>query len=115
MNQESTSVSLKLNHRASKPSPTANAGIFRMSLANIVILLQNAMWRTANVATVGDNKMKWHKMSKKSLMGRIIVLPVFIIILVVELILNKAYDWSYSIRRLRIRMTDWIDKKFPLG
>lgn len=59
--------------------------------------------------------MQWHKMSKKSRMGRIIVLPVFIIILVVELILNKADDWSYSIRRLRIRMTDWIDKKFPLG
>ena len=59
--------------------------------------------------------MQWHKMSKKSLMGRIIVLPVFIIILLVELILNKADDWSYSIRRLRIRMTDWIDKKFPLG
>lgn len=59
--------------------------------------------------------MQWHKMSKKSLMGRIIVLPVFIIILVVELILNKADDWNYSVRRLRVRMTDWIDKKFPLG
>lgn len=56
-----------------------------------------------------------HKMSKKSLTGRIIVLPVFIIILVVESILNKADDWSYSMRRLRIRMTEWIDKKFPLG
>lgn len=42
--------------------------------------------------------MQWHKMSKKSLIGRIIILPVFIIILVVELILNKADDWSYSIR-----------------
>ncbi len=56
-----------------------------------------------------------YKMSKKSLTGRIIVLPVFIIILVVESILNKADDWSYSMRRLRIRMTEWIDKKFPLG
>lgn len=73
------------------------------------------MWRTVNVATVGDNKMQWYKMSKKSLMGRIIVLPVFIIILVVELILNKADDWSYSMRRFRIRMNEWIDKKFPLG
>lgn len=59
--------------------------------------------------------MQWHKMSKKSLIGRIIVLPVFIIILVVESILNKADDWSYSVRRLRIKMTEWIDKIFPLG
>lgn len=56
-----------------------------------------------------------YKMSKKSLTGRIIVLPAFIIILAVELILSKADDWSYSIRRLRIRMTEWVDKKFPLG
>ena len=67
------------------------------------------------VAIVGDNKMQWHKMSKKSLTGRVIVLPVFVIILIVESILNKADDWSYSMRRLRVRMTDWIDKKFPLG
>lgn len=59
--------------------------------------------------------MQWHKMSKKGLIGRIIVLPVFIIILVVELILNKADDWSYSMRRFRIRMNEWIDKNFPLG
>lgn len=59
--------------------------------------------------------MQWYKMSKKSLIGRIIILPVFIIILVVELILNKADDWSYSMRRLKIRMTEWIDKKFPFG
>ncbi|WPJ52991.1 hypothetical protein [Klebsiella phage vB_KpnM_KpVB3] len=56
-----------------------------------------------------------YKMSKKSLTGRIIVLPVFIIILVVESILDKADDWNYSVRRLRIRMVEWIDKKFPLG
>lgn len=55
--------------------------------------------------------MQWHKMSKKSLTGRIIVLPVFIIILVVESILDKADDWNYSVRRLRIRMVEWIDKK----
>lgn len=55
--------------------------------------------------------MQWHKMSKKSLTGRIIVLPVFIIILVVESILNKVDDWSYSVKRLRIRMNEWIDKK----
>lgn len=59
--------------------------------------------------------MQWHKMSKKSLTGRIIILPVFIIILVVESILNKADDWSYSVRRLKIRMTEWTDKKFPFG
>ena len=56
-----------------------------------------------------------YKMSKKSLTGRTIVLPAFIIILAVELILSKADDWNYSIRRLRIRMTEWVDKKFPLG
>lgn len=55
-----------------------------------------------------------YKMSKKSLTGRIIVLPVFIIILVVESILNKADDWSYSVKRLRIRMNEWIDKNFHL-
>ena len=71
------------------------------------------MWQMDAVVIVGDNKM--YKMSKKSLTGRIIVLPVFIIILVVESILNKADDWSYSMRRLRIRMTEWIDKIFPLG
>ncbi|UPU16116.1 restriction-modification system S subunit [Escherichia phage ZCEC13] len=107
--------SLKSNHRASRPSLTANAGIFRMSLASIVILLRNVMWQMVNAVIVGDNKMQWHKMSKKSLTGRIIVLPVFIIILVVESILNKADDWSYSVKRLRIRMNEWIDKKFPLG
>lgn len=64
-------------------------------------------------ATVGDNKM--YKMSKKSLAGRIIVLPVFIIILAVESVLNKADDWNYSVRRLRVRMTEWVDKNFPLG
>lgn len=71
------------------------------------------MWQMVNAVIVGDDKM--YKMSKKSLTGRIIVLPVFIIILVVESILNKADDWSYSVKRLRIRMNEWIDKKFPLG
>lgn len=56
-----------------------------------------------------------YKMSKKSLAGRIIVLPVFIIILAVESVLNKADDWNYSVRRLRVRMTEWVDKNFPLG
>ncbi|UGO49415.1 type I restriction-modification system S [Klebsiella phage vB_KpnM_JustaPhage] len=84
-----------------------------MSLVSIVILLRNVMWQMVNAVIVGDNKM--YKMSKKSLTGRIIVLPVFIIILVVESILNKADDWSYSVKRLRIRMNEWIDKKFPLG
>ena len=55
-----------------------------------------------------------YKMSKKSLTGRIIVLPVFIIVLAAELILNKADDWNYSVRRFRIRMTVWVDKNFPL-
>lgn len=63
-------------------------------------------------ATVGDNEM--YKMSGKSLTGRIIVLPAFIVILAVESILNKADDWNYSVRRLRVRMTEWVDKKFPL-
>lgn len=71
------------------------------------------MWRMVAAAIVGGNKM--YKMSKKSLTGRIIVLPVFIITLVVESILDKADDWNYSVRRLRIRMVEWIDKKFPLG
>lgn len=55
-----------------------------------------------------------YRMSKKSLAGRIIVCPIFFLVLVVEVILNKADDWSYSVRRLRIKMTDFVDEKFPL-
>lgn len=55
-----------------------------------------------------------YRMSKKSLAGRIIVAPLFFIILVVEVMLNKADDWSCHVRRIRIKMTDFVDKKFPL-
>lgn len=54
-------------------------------------------------------------MSKKSLAGRIILSPLFLLFLVMEAALNKAEDWSYSIRRLRIKMTDFVDEKFPLA
>ena len=56
-----------------------------------------------------------YRMSKKSLAGRIIVLPIFFLVLAMEVILNKADDWSYSVRRLRIKMTDFVDEKFPLA
>lgn len=56
-----------------------------------------------------------YKMSKKSLAGRIILSPLFLLFLVMEAALNKAEDWSYSIRRLRIKMTDFVDEKFPLA
>lgn len=54
-----------------------------------------------------------HRMSKKSLVGRIILVPPLFIVLVIEAILNKADDWSYHVRRIRIKMTDFVDKKFP--
>ncbi|HEG7246602.1 TPA: hypothetical protein SFI08_002401 [Staphylococcus aureus] len=54
-----------------------------------------------------------YKMSKKSLAGRIIFVPLFFIVLVIEGILNKADDWGYHVRRIRIKMTDFVDKKFP--
>lgn len=53
------------------------------------------------------------KMSKKSLAGRIILVPLFFIVLVIEAILNKADDWNYHVRRIRIKMTGFVDKKFP--
>ncbi|QWX10281.1 hypothetical protein PRB90_gp12 [Klebsiella phage BUCT610] len=56
-----------------------------------------------------------YRMSKKSLTGRIIVAPLFFIVLVVEATLNKADDWNYYVRRIRIKMTDFVDKKFPSG
>lgn len=55
-----------------------------------------------------------YKMSKKSLAGRIMLVPLFFIVLVIEAILNKADDWNYHVRRIRIKMTDFVDKKFPL-
>lgn len=55
-----------------------------------------------------------YKMSKKSLAVRIMLVPLFFIVLVIEAILNKADDWSYHVRRIRIKMTDFVDKKFPL-
>lgn len=56
-----------------------------------------------------------YKMSKKSLAGRVVVSPLFLLVLVVGAELNKAEDWSYSVRRLRIKMTDFVDEKFPLA
>ena len=56
-----------------------------------------------------------YRMSKKSLAGRIILSPLFLLVLVVEAVLNKAEDWSYSVRRLRIKMTDFVDDKLPLA
>lgn len=56
-----------------------------------------------------------YKMSKKSLAGRIILSPLFLLILVMEAILNKADDLSYSVRRLKIKMTYFVDEKFPLA
>lgn len=56
-----------------------------------------------------------YRMSKKSLAGRIILAPLFFIFLVIESTLNKADDWSYHVRSIRIKMTDFVDKKFPLA
>ena len=56
-----------------------------------------------------------YKMSKKSLAGRITLSPLFLLILVMEATLNKADDLSHSVRRLRIKMTDFVDDKFPLA
>lgn len=56
-----------------------------------------------------------YKMSKKSLAGRIILSPLFLLFLVMEAALNKAEDWNYHVRRIRIKMTDFVDKKFPLA
>ena len=56
-----------------------------------------------------------YRMSKKSLAGRIIVAPLFFIILVIEAMLNKADDWSCHARRIRVKMTDFVDKKFPMA
>nr|DAE47774.1 MAG TPA: hypothetical protein [Caudoviricetes sp.] len=56
-----------------------------------------------------------YKMSKRSLAGRVIVSPLFLLVLLVEAVLNKTEDWGYSVRRLRIKVTDFVDEKFPLA
>lgn len=56
-----------------------------------------------------------YRMSKKSLAGRIILAPLLFIVLVTEATLNKADDWNYHVRRIRIKMTDFVNKKFPLA
>ena len=56
-----------------------------------------------------------YRMSKKSLAGRVVMAPLFFIVLVIEVTLNKADDWGHYVRRLRIKMTDFVDKKFPLA
>lgn len=56
-----------------------------------------------------------YKMTKKSLAGRLLFLPVFVPVLLLEAFLNKADDWSYPVSRLRRKMEAWVDKVFPLG
>ncbi|QZB87207.1 hypothetical protein seszw100S_69 [Salmonella phage seszw] len=56
-----------------------------------------------------------YKMSKKSLIGRIALLPVFLPVIALELILNKADDWSFSVRRLRRRMEKLLNILSEVG
>lgn len=56
-----------------------------------------------------------YRMGKKSLVGRIVLAPLFFIVLVIEAALNKADGCGYYVRRLRIKMTNFVDKKFPLA
>jgi len=56
-----------------------------------------------------------YKMTKKSLAGRLLFLPVFVPVILLEALLNKADDWSYAVTRVRRKMEAWVDKKFPLG
>lgn len=56
-----------------------------------------------------------HKMTKKSLAGRLLFLPVFVPVLLLEAFLNKADDWCYPVARVRRKMEAWVNRKFPLG
>lgn len=56
-----------------------------------------------------------YKMSKRSLIGRILMIPAFLPVVVIEFILNKADDWGCSVRRLRMQMEKFADDKFPLA
>ena len=55
-----------------------------------------------------------YKMSNRSLVGRLFMVPLFLIVLVSEIVTGKADDWHYSIRKLRMRMEDFANKRFPL-
>lgn len=55
-----------------------------------------------------------YKMSKRSIIGRLAILPAFIPVVLMEALLNKAEDWSFSVRKLRRSMERWCDNKFPL-
>ena len=55
-----------------------------------------------------------YKMSKKSLFGRIMMLPIFDPVVVIEFVLDKCFDWSRSVHKLRIRLQIFADDKFPL-
>lgn len=55
-----------------------------------------------------------YPMSKKSLIGRIFMLPFILPVILVEAFLSKCDDWYYPIRRLRMRMEDFANNKFPL-
>lgn len=55
-----------------------------------------------------------YKMSKKSLFGRIMMLPIFAPVVAIELVLDKCFDWSRSVHKLRIRLKIFADDKFPL-
>lgn len=55
-----------------------------------------------------------YKMSKRSMAGRLCMLPLFLIVLVSEIVTGKADDWHYSIRKLRMRMENFANKRFPI-
>ena len=56
-----------------------------------------------------------YKMSKKSFIGRVVMIPFFLPVVMIEAILNKCDDWASSVHRLRIRMERFADRKFPLS
>lgn len=55
-----------------------------------------------------------YKMSKRSLAGRLSMVPLFLIVLIAEIVTGKADDWHCSIRKFRMRMEDFANKKFPI-
>ena len=55
-----------------------------------------------------------YKMSKRSLFGRIIILPIYAPVVVIEFVFGKCSDWSVSAHKLRIRLQIFADDKFPL-
>jgi hypothetical protein len=77
------------------------------------------MWQMANAVIVGGNKMQWHKMSKKSKIGRISILPFFLLLWLPWIIFvgcRIIFEWLENKMRKRVnKFNDWIDEKFPLG